>query len=59
MTCDLTCSIPEDTDGIFSLISKQVHFPHVLSFPLPLADGGLEGRLKHLRTSLKEGFEKN
>ncbi|KRX31698.1 hypothetical protein T06_3630 [Trichinella sp. T6] len=25
-------------------LSKQVHFPHILSFPLPLVGGGLEGR---------------
>jgi hypothetical protein len=24
-----------------------------LSFPIPLVDGGLEGRLKHLRTIIK------
>jgi hypothetical protein len=28
-------------------LSKQVHFPHILSFPLPLVGGGL-----------KIGFEK-
>jgi hypothetical protein len=34
-------------------LSKQVHFPHILSFPLPLVDGGLKGRLKSLRTIIK------
>jgi hypothetical protein len=34
-------------------ISKQVHFPHILSFPLPLVGGGLQGRLKCLRTIIK------
>jgi hypothetical protein len=41
-------------------ISKQVHIPFCplnLSFPLPLVGGGLEGRLKHLRTLTKVGFE--
>jgi hypothetical protein len=34
-------------------LSKQVHFPHILSFPLPVVGGGLQGRLKHLRTIIK------
>ena len=34
-------------------LSKQVHFPCILSFPLPLVGGGLQGRLKHLRTIIK------
>jgi hypothetical protein len=34
-------------------ISKQVHFPGILSFPLPLVGGGLEGRIKHLKTIIK------
>jgi hypothetical protein len=34
-------------------------FPTNISFPLPLAGGGLEGRLKHLRTLIKVGFEKS
>jgi hypothetical protein len=38
-------------------LSKQVHFPHDLSFLLPLVGGGLYGRLKHLRTIIKIGFE--
>jgi hypothetical protein len=33
--------------------SKQVHLPHSLSFPLPLVGGGLKGKLKHLRTIIK------
>jgi hypothetical protein len=40
-------------------ISKQVHFPRILSFPLPLVGGGLEGRLKHLRTIIERRVEKN
>jgi hypothetical protein len=34
-------------------ISKQVHFSRILFFPLPLADGGLEGRFKCPRTITK------
>jgi hypothetical protein len=34
-------------------ISKQAHFPHILSFPLPLMGGGLKERFKHLRTIIK------
>jgi hypothetical protein len=33
--------------------SKLDHFPHILSFSLPLLGGGLTGRLKHLRTIIK------
>ena len=33
--------------------------PTNLSFPLPLVGGGLERRLKHLRTLIKVGFEKS
>jgi hypothetical protein len=33
--------------------SKKVHFPHILSFPLPLMISGLQGRLKRLRTIIK------
>jgi hypothetical protein len=43
-------------------VSKQVHiflYPINLSFLLPLVGGGLEGRLKHLRTLIKVGFEKS
>jgi hypothetical protein len=29
------------------------HFPHILSSPPPLVGGGLEGRLKHLGTIMK------
>jgi len=36
-------------------ISKQVHLPRILSFPLSLVADGLEGGwgLKHLRTIIK------
>jgi hypothetical protein len=37
-------------------LSKQVHSPHILSFPLPLMDGGLNERLKCFKTSLKVDF---
>jgi hypothetical protein len=40
-------------------LSKQVHFPWILSFPLPLVGGGLEGRLKHLRIIIKNRHLKN
>jgi hypothetical protein len=39
-------------------LSKQIHFPSVLSFPLPLVGGRLDGRLKHLRTILKDRLKK-
>jgi hypothetical protein len=32
-------------------------YSNILSFPLPLVGGGLERRLKHLRTLIKVGFE--
>ena len=41
------------------MISKQVHSPRYpinLSFPLPLVDGGLEGRLKHFKILIKVGL---
>ena len=34
-------------------ISKHIHFPCILAFPPPLVSGGLEGKLKHLRTITK------
>jgi hypothetical protein len=34
-------------------LSKQVHFPCILYFSLPLVGGGLKGRLKHLRAIIK------
>ena len=37
-------------------ISIQVHSPHILSFSLPMMGGGLEGRLKCLRTVSKSRF---
>jgi hypothetical protein len=40
-------------------LSKQVHFPHILSFPLPLLGSGLNGRLKCLRTIIKNKTLKN
>jgi hypothetical protein len=36
--------------------SKYIYFCYILSFPLPLVGGGLKGRLKSLRTSLKVDF---
>jgi hypothetical protein len=48
-------------DLLQRIISKQVHIllcPVNLSFPLSPVGGGLEGRLKHLRTLIKAGFEK-
>jgi hypothetical protein len=38
--------------------SEQVHFPHILSFPLPLVGGRLKGRLKNLRTIIKNKIKK-
>jgi hypothetical protein len=48
--------------GTARTISKQVCIslcPVNLSFLLPLVVGGLEGRLQHLRTLIKVGFEKS
>jgi hypothetical protein len=45
-SCELNCW----WELLQRTISKQVHFPCVLSFPLPLVGGGLKGRLKSLRT---------
>ena len=42
-------------------ISKQVHIllcPINVSFPPPLVSGEVEGRLEHLRSPIKVGFEK-
>jgi hypothetical protein len=39
-------------------LSKQIHFPWIPSFPLPLVGGGLQGKLKHLRTIIKNRFWK-
>jgi hypothetical protein len=38
-------------------LSKQVYFPCILSFPLPLVGGGLQGRLKHLKPIIKKRFK--
>jgi hypothetical protein len=38
---------------------KQVHFPHILSFPLPLVGGGLKRDVKkHFNTIIKNRFKK-
>jgi hypothetical protein len=37
-----------------NILSKQVHFPHILFLPLLLVGCGLQGRLKHLRTIIKK-----
>ena len=59
-TADLWTELPISRQHRWKLlqrtISKQVHFPCTLSFPLPLVGGRLEGRLKHLKTII--GFEK-
>ena len=51
LTCELNCRCPDNTDG--SCSKEQVHVPHILSSPLPLVDGGLQGRLKCLKTIIK------
>ena len=60
---ELNCWYPDNADWILTerTISKQVcilFFPNNLSFPLPLVGDWLEGRLKHLSTLIKVGFEK-
>lgn len=43
-------------------ISKQAYIPLCpinLSFPLPVVGSGLQGRLEHLSTLIKLGFEKH
>jgi hypothetical protein len=48
-TADLwTVSWQRTWDWFKRTISKQIHFPHFFSFPLPLVSDGLEGRLKFL-----------
>jgi hypothetical protein len=39
-------------------ISKQVYFSCILSFPLPLVGDLLKGRLKHVRTIIKNKLRK-
>jgi hypothetical protein len=34
-------------------LSKQLHFPYILSFLVPLMSGGLREKLKYLRTIIK------
>jgi hypothetical protein len=40
------------------IISKRVHFAHILSFPLPLMGVKLKDRLKHLQTIIKRRLKK-
>ena len=54
----LTLKIRIVTKNYFST-SPHPLCPVSLSFPLPLLGGGLEGRLKHLRTLIKVGLEKS
>ena len=62
--CELNCWYPDNTDCIClkqlflnrstsSFVLLTIFFP-----PLPLVDGGLEGKLKHI-TCIKVGFEKH
>ena len=53
----LTCAWQHRWDLLQRTISKQVHFPQILSFPLPLVGGGLEGRLKHLKPIFKDWWD--
>jgi hypothetical protein len=53
LTRGLSC--PDNTEGSCSkepFLNRSTSL-HILSFPLPLVGGGLEGRLKHLRTIIK------
>jgi hypothetical protein len=53
LTCELNCQFPNNTDRVVPKnLSKQVYFPSIL-FSLPPVDGGLKGRLKCLRTIIK------
>lgn len=59
----LDCRYPDNKDWYHLkglLLNRSISNPLVLLtilFPLPLVDG-LEGRLKHLRTLIRVGFEK-
>jgi len=62
-SCELNCLYPENADWIhrkelFLNRSTSSFALLTFSFPLPLVSGGLEGRLRHLRTVIKVGFEK-
>jgi hypothetical protein len=50
LTCELRQHRPE---LLQKNLSRQLHFPCILSFPLPLVGGGLQWRLKYLRTIIK------
>ena len=56
-TADLWTELPKSwkhrSDLFQRTISKQVYVPCILSFPLPLVVGGLEGRLKGWRIIIK------
>ena len=54
LTCELNCWYSYSTDGSCSKnFSKRSTFSCILSFLLPLLGGGLQGRLKHLRATIK------
>jgi hypothetical protein len=61
LTCELNCRFPDNADGVLlqRTLSKQVHFPCILSFPLPLVGGGRKERLRNLRTIIKYKDLKN
>jgi hypothetical protein len=55
LTCELSYWFLDNADGICTkepFLNRSTS-PHILSFLLPLVDGGLEGRSKHLRTIIK------
>jgi hypothetical protein len=55
LPCELNCPFPDNPDGS----SKQVHFPHTLSFLLSLIIDRLQERLKCLETIIKnKNFKK-
>jgi hypothetical protein len=62
-TFELDCCYPDKQrlESLQTTTSKQVPIPlsYLPSFTLRCLDGGLEGRLKHLRTLIKVGFEKS
>jgi hypothetical protein len=61
-SCELDCCYPDKTDWICSkelFLNRPTSFFALLTFTFhdPLVDGGLEGRLKRLRTLIKVDFE--
>ena len=54
LTCEQSADFQKTQMGVApGNLSKEVHFYYILSLPLPLVGCGLQRRLKHLRTIIK------